>query len=156
MICGPKTVLGSILLYSAREFWQIWIGKLFQGKANLGEIMGDTNLRFCAPVNTPSGLNRPHNVHKDDGFKYRSDGTERSTVLNGRIQADKFEAYIANVSVDTYDLLVVNIDNNIYNPCTEYLMQLPTGYLAASLIGQTHNPHVVQTVQNGFDPQFEL
>ena len=129
---------------------------MFQGKTTIGEIMGDTNLRFCAPINSPSGLNRPHNVNKTDGFKYRSDGTERPSVLNGRVQKDQFEAYISNVSIDTYDLLVVNIDNNIYNPCKEYLMQLPTGYLAASLIGQTNNPHVVQTTQNGLNPQFEL
>ena len=130
--------------------------KIFKGKSNLSEIMGDTTLRFCTPVNTPSGLNRPHNVHRKDGFKYRTDGTERSTELNGRLQNDKFESYIENVSIDTYDMLLVNIGNDIHNPLKEYLMQLPTGYLAASLIGQTHNPHIVQTTQNGNTPKFEL
>ena len=118
--------------------------------------MGDTTLRMCTFVNTPSGLNRPHNVTRKDGFKYRPDGTKRPTSLNGRAQNDKFESYIENVSIDTYDMILVNIDNNIFNPCTEYLMQLPTGYLAASLIGQTHNPHVVQSTQNGNDTSFQL
>ena len=117
--------------------------------------MGGTTIKFCAPINTPSGLNRPHNVHRNDGFKYRDDGTVRTTRLNGIKQNAKFEAYIANVSVDTYDMILVNINNNVYNPCTEYLMHLPTGYLGASLIGQTHNPHVVQSIQNNFNPNFE-
>ena len=110
---------------------------------------------MCAPVNTPSGLNRPHNVNRADGFKYRPDGTERMTRPSGIKQNAKFEAYISNVSIDTYDMILVNINNNVYNPCTEYLMHLPTGYLGASLIGQTHNPHIVQTNQNAFNPNFE-
>ena len=120
----------------------------------MSEVMGDTVIRMCAPVNTPSGLNRPHNVTRMDGFKLREDGTERKTRLRGERQESMFDCYINNCSIDTYDMVLVSIDNDSCNPCKEYLMHLPSGYLAASLIGQTHNPHVVQSAQESYTPEF--
>ena len=116
--------------------------------------MGDVNVRLCGLVNTPSGLNRPHNVTRADGFKYRSNGDKRKTILRDDEQEHAFEAYIDNVSIDTFDGVLVNIDRNVYNPVREYLWHIPTGWLGASLIGQTSNPHIVQSTQNSFKPDF--
>ena len=117
--------------------------------------MDDVNIRLCAPVNTPSGMNRPHNIGWNDGFKFRSNGTERRTVPVGETQEHMFDAYIAGTAIDTYDFIFVNIDQNVYNPVREYLWNIPTGMLGASLIGQTSNPHIVQEVQNSYNADFE-
>ena len=117
--------------------------------------MGDVNIRMCAPVNSPSGLNRPHNITRHDGFRIKEDGTERPTSLNNDVQENMFDAYINNTSIDTFDFIMVNIDKNIYNPVREYLWHAPTGWLGASVIGQTHNPHIVQTIQNSYNSRFE-
>ena len=116
--------------------------------------MDDTNIRMMAMVNTPSGMNRPHNVKREDGFKYRSNGEKRKTVPVGETQEHMFECYIENVSVDTFDCVLVNLDRNVYNPIREYLWNIPTGWLGASLIGQTSNPHIVQKAQNVFRTDF--
>ena len=65
-----------------------------------------------------------------------------------------FDCYIGNVSIDTYDYGMVQIDDSIYNPIKEYLFHLPTGFLGASLIGQTVNPHIIQNYQHCFDKNF--
>ena len=116
--------------------------------------MEDVNLRLCAPINTPSGMNRPHNIRRNDGFKFRSNGKERRTVPIDETQEHMFDAYINNVSIDTFDFILVNIDKSVYNPVREYLWNAPTGWLGASLIGQTHNPHIVQHRQNSYSPNF--
>ena len=136
------------------EFYLGRFGDLFQGKRTISELMEDVNIRLCAPINTPSGMNRPHNIGWNDGFKIRSNGTERRTVPNDETQEHMFDAYINNVSIDTFDMVLVNIDKSIYNPVREYLWNIPTGWLGASLIGQTNNPHVVQKNQNSYTPWF--
>ena len=110
--------------------------------------MQDTKLRMCAPINTPSGLNRPHNITRNDGFKFKSDGSKRRTHPRNELQEHMFDAYIEGISIDTYDFIFVNIDQSVYNPVREYLWNIPTGMLGASLIGQTSNPHIVQKIQN--------
>lgn len=118
------------------------------------ELMGDTNIRMCAMYGTPSGMNRPHNVRREDGFKYRSNGDKRRSVPVGETQEHMFECYVENVSIDTFDAILVNVDRNIYNPVREYLWNIPCGWLGASLIGQTTNPHIIQSTQNNFKPDF--
>ena len=67
-----------------------------------------------------------------------------------------FEAYIENISVDTYDYAMVTIDDSIFNPIKEYLFHLPCGFLGASLISQTLNPHIIQHYQHSFLQQKRL
>ena len=128
---------------------------MFQGKQTVSELMDGVNIKLCAPMNTPSNMNRPHNVRRSDGFKKTADGGERVTVPRNTVQEHMFDAYINNACIDTFDFLLVNIDDSIYNPIKEYLMNIPTGWLGASLIGQTFNPHVLQNVQNSYNPDFE-
>ena len=129
--------------------------KVFEGKSTITELMGDVNIRLCAPINTPSGMNRPHNITRKDGFRKQKDGSERPTLPRNEVQDHMFEAYVNNVSIDTFDFMLVNINKNIYNPVSEYLWHIPTGWLGASLIGQLNNPHVIQRTQNSYSKDFE-
>ena len=140
-----------IILINTKIVFSGRFGELFEGKNTVSELMDDINIRLCAPVNTPSGMNRPHNIKRSDGFKYRSNGIDtRKTVPCNVTQEHMFEAFIDNVSIDTFDCVLVNIDKSVYNPVREYLWAIPTGWLGASLIGQTCNPHIVQSVQNSY------
>ena len=124
----------------------------FDGCKSLTERLGDTKLRFAAPMNSVSGLNRPHHVTRNKGI---SDPVEKKKIfLDEDITENMFEANIENVAIDTYDYVLVEVDDSMFNPVKEYLFHLPGGYLGASLISQTSNPHVIQEVKNSFDINF--
>ena len=106
-----------------------------------------------APVNTPSGLNRRHNITKADGYHFENGEVIRE-VIKGDLEKNMFTNYIQNPEVDTFDMVAVVIRNDRCNPIAEYLVSLTTGFLGASLWGQTTNPFIVQDKQVAFDAYF--